>query len=293
MTGRSKRTGGSGAGSTIGKSFCHTGTAPRRATSSVAIYHQRSWHWATVLLKRNAKQRLARGRPFFKATRLRLQGPTYHRRQKVAILRKLRCLARHVELPDAARFKHHLSGKWRNPCGNPHDVVDLDLRSPLADERLGHALELAHVKSQVRDVNVVANFMHFGRKEDSAHRTALIQSVEVAQLGNRLPGLVEYHDLIGLICDYPQPIFFVEEHPVGAIDAVDENLRLASFPVNNRHPDDLVVARVPHKQGGLGAIKREAVCADGWNTVGNQQISLHPSRRGAAGRTGSPYSSLK
>src|ERR1035438_2926257 len=205
-----------------------------------------------------------------------------------------RCrLARHVELSDAARFKHHLSGKWRNPCGNPHDVVDLDLRSPLADERLGHALELAHVKSQVRDVNVVANFMHFGRKEDSAHRTALIQSVEVAQLGNRLPGLVEYHDLIGLICDYPQPIFFVEEHPVGAIDAVDENLRLASFPVNNRHPDDLVVARVPHKQGGLGAIKREAVCADGWNTVGNQQISLHPSRRGAAGRTGSPYSSLK
>src|SRR5713101_2774161 len=103
-----------------------------------------------------------------------------------------------------------LPGKWRNPCGNPHDVVDLDLRSPLADHRLSHTLQLAHVKSQIRDVNIVADLMHLGRKEESARRTALVQSVEVAELGNRFPGLVKHHDLIGLICDYPQPVFLIE-----------------------------------------------------------------------------------
>ena len=159
--------------------------------------------------------------------------------------------------------------KWRNACGNSHDVIDLDLCGPLADEGLRHALELAHVKSQIRNVNIVAYLVHLRRKQDSAHRTAVVQSIKVAELGDRLARVVEYHDLIGLVCNHPQPAFLVEEHTVWAIHTIGKNLRLTCFPVYNRYPDDLVIPSVPHKQRGFAAIKRKAVRTDRWNTVGN------------------------
>ena len=106
--------------------------------------------------------------------------------------------------------------------------------------------------------NVPAN----GREQQPAHNTFRIDTLEVVELSNHLPGLVYNDDLVLLIGADPDIIVGVNHDPVRGVDAGDEDGRRAGGAIGiHRELDDLMIRGVGDEHDGALVVELDAVCA--------------------------------
>src|SRR5262249_41090639 len=82
------------------------------------------------------------------------------------------------------------------------------------------------------------------RKEQALWCAVIDESFEIAKLSDDLAGLVADDDLVRVVGRPPQIVVTVDNEPVRAVDAVDEDGRCARRAAAHRNLHDRVVARI-------------------------------------------------
>lgn len=155
-------------------------------------------------------------------------------------------------------------GQARDNRPDPRDGVVLGLRSPLRVDRHVRRVEQPKIERQVRDVEEVSVFAEVGarRKYQSVRHAGFIETVEIAELGDRLAGRINDDDLIGLVGRDPDIVVRIEHEAVGAVDAVDEHRGRSRAAGGHRNLDDRVVAGIGDEQRVTGLVEAESVGAE-------------------------------
>src|SRR4051794_3496576 len=102
----------------------------------------------------------------------------------------------------------------RNAGANARYGLRLDLRGPLTVDGLRSA-NARQIERKVGDVDPVALPDQARREQQPDGRAVPIDAVEVTELGDDLAGLVDDHDLVGLVGRDPDVVVLVEDQAVG------------------------------------------------------------------------------
>lgn len=155
-----------------------------------------------------------------------------------------------------------LLGQARDAGADAGDGVQADLGRPLAVDR-SRQPEPPDIEREIGHVDPIAVASRAGREHESDRRAVRVDVAEVAQFGDHLSGLVDHHDLVGLVGGHPQVVVIVdvavlvEGQRVRATSARKgrENRGGAGARIHIQH---LVIAEVEHQQRAGLRMEREA-----------------------------------
>src|SRR5215470_2804849 len=110
----------------------------------------------------------------------------------------------------------------------------------------------------------------------------IVNTFEVAELGNEFSSGTHHHDLITLIRCYPEIVVVINGDAIRAVDAVDEYARLARISVAHRNLHDRVIPGIGNEHDVACMIELNSVGSEWRNARGRKQGIADPYRACAA-----------
>src|SRR2546423_8107827 len=103
----------------------------------------------------------------------------------------------------------------------PRERVGPDLRRPLRVDRV--EAEETEVEGEVGHEQRIAGEDEARWEEEAVGLGVPLEAVEVAELGDDLPGVVDDDDLVALVGAHPEVVLLVDDEAVRSVDAVGED----------------------------------------------------------------------